>query len=51
MFVGVRLQDSVQVLKERMEKTGYEVIDLSGNEVAKLHLRHLVGGRLPRRRA
>ena len=30
-----------------MEKQGYEFIDLSGNEVAKLHLRHLVGGRLP----
>ncbi len=47
VFVGVRLTDSVQVLKGRMEKFGYEVIDLSGNEVAKLHLRHLVGGRLP----
>jgi threonine dehydratase len=47
VFVGVRLKDSVQVLQGRMEKFGYEVIDLSGNEVAKLHLRHLVGGRLP----
>ncbi len=47
VFVGVRLNDSVQVLQGRMEKLGYEVIDLSGNEVAKLHLRHLVGGRLP----
>ena len=26
---------------------GYEVTDLSRNEVAKLHLRHLVGGCLP----
>jgi threonine dehydratase len=47
VFVGVRLNDSVNVLQGRMEKFGYEVIDLSGNEVAKLHLRHLVGGRLP----
>jgi threonine dehydratase len=47
VFVGVRLNDSVQVLQGRMEQRGYEVIDLSGNEVAKLHLRHLVGGRLP----
>ena len=27
--------------------SGYGVKDLSDNEVAKLHLRHLVGGRLP----
>jgi threonine dehydratase len=47
VFVGVRLKDSVQVLQGRMEQHGYGVIDLSGNEVAKLHLRHLVGGRLP----
>jgi len=47
VFVGIRLKDSVQVLQGRMEEFGYEVIDLSGNEVAKLHLRHLVGGRLP----
>jgi len=26
---------------------GYAVRDLSDNEVAKLHMRHLVGGRLP----
>jgi threonine dehydratase len=47
VFVGVRLTDSVEVLQGRMEKFGYQVIDLSDNEVAKLHLRHLVGGRLP----
>jgi threonine dehydratase len=47
VFVGVRLKDTVQVLQGRMENLGYEFIDLSGNEVAKLHLRHLVGGRLP----
>jgi len=47
VFVGIRLEDPVPVLQERMEQLGYEVIDLSGNEVAKLHLRHLVGGRLP----
>lgn len=47
VFVGVRLKDPVQVLMKRMHKFAVEVIDLSGNEVAKLHLRHLVGGRLP----
>ena len=26
---------------------GYETADLSGNEMAKLHVRHMVGGRAP----
>jgi threonine dehydratase len=26
---------------------GYAVLDLSGNELAKLHVRHMVGGRVP----
>jgi threonine dehydratase len=26
---------------------GYPVLDLSGNELAKLHIRHLVGGQVP----
>ena len=30
---------------------GYETLDLSDNEMAKLHVRHMVGGRAPRRRA
>jgi threonine dehydratase len=47
IFVGVRLQESPEHLQRKLEASGYEVRDLSGNEVAKLHLRHLVGGRLP----
>jgi threonine dehydratase len=26
---------------------GYETVDLTGNEMAKLHVRHMVGGRAP----
>jgi len=47
VFVGVHLQETSQELQQRLKKQGYEVTDLSTNEVAKLHLRHLVGGRLP----
>ena len=47
IFVGVRLQESSRHLQERLIEGGYAVRDLSDNEVAKLHMRHLVGGRLP----
>ncbi|MGD9022016.1 MAG: threonine ammonia-lyase, biosynthetic [Lysobacterales bacterium] len=47
VFVGVRLEESANRLRARLQAAGYEVQDLSANEVAKLHLRHLVGGRLP----
>ncbi len=47
VFVGVRLEESSRHLQARLSEAGYGVKDLSNNEVAKLHLRHLVGGRLP----
>ena len=30
-----------------LEAQGYPVLDLSGNELAKLHIRHFVGGQVP----
>jgi threonine dehydratase len=47
IFVGVRLKESSSHLQKRLVDSGYCVKDLSDNEVAKLHMRHLVGGRLP----
>ena len=47
IFVGVHLQESSVRLQKRLADSGYAVKDLSNNEVAKLHMRHLVGGRLP----
>ena len=47
IFVGVHLHESSGHLQERLIEKGYGVKDLSDNEVAKLHMRHLVGGRLP----
>ena len=47
VFVGVRLQESSRHLQDRLTGLGYPLTDLSTNEVSKLHIRHLVGGRLP----
>jgi threonine dehydratase len=47
IFVGVHLQEALEQLQARLGDEGFAARDLSGNEVAKLHMRHLVGGRLP----
>jgi len=47
VFIGVRLEETSRHLQTRLVESGYGVKDLSDNEVAKLHMRHLVGGRLP----
>lgn len=50
VFVGIALQGGAQEKAEvlaALEQGGYGVIDLSDNEMAKVHLRHLVGGRVP----
>ncbi len=49
IFVGVQIRgraDTEQLIG-RLEAGGFPCLDLSGNELAKLHLRHMVGGRLP----
>ncbi|MBT8095843.1 MAG: threonine ammonia-lyase, biosynthetic [Woeseia sp.] len=50
VFVGVELrrgnEEKHDVLSS-MEALGYRVADLSDNELAKLHVRHMVGGRSP----
>jgi threonine dehydratase len=49
VFVGVQistLQD-VQDLIQLLEQNALQAVDLTHNEMAKLHIRHLVGGRLP----
>ncbi len=50
VFVGVQLARGMQEREELLSKlaqAGYPVIDLSDNEMAKLHVRHMVGGRSP----
>ena len=50
IFVGVQLRHGMQErleLLEQVRKAGFPVEDLSDNEMAKLHVRHMVGGRAP----
>ena len=48
VFVGVKLKNGkteFNALLEHLADNGYECSDLSQNELAKLHVRHMVGGR------
>ena len=49
IFVGVQLAhaDQRDALLRDLEATGYGVLDLTDNELAIVHLRHMVGGRAP----
>lgn len=49
IFVGVQLAHADQrgALVCALEKQGYSVTDLTGDELSKVHLRHMVGGRAP----
>jgi threonine dehydratase len=49
IFVGLRIasrQDAAQ-LAEQLRAGGYETVDLSDNEMAKQHIRYMVGGQAP----
>jgi threonine dehydratase len=50
VFVGLQLAraDDRAAIVSQLEARGYAVADLTENELAKLHTRHLVGGRAPR---
>jgi len=49
IFVGVAIADPTEadVLVANLQAQGLPTLDLTDNEVAKLHLRHLVGGHAP----
>ncbi len=46
VFVGVQVASRAESLKlvEHLRRQGYATLDLTDDEVAKLHIRHLVGG-------
>jgi len=49
IFVGFATEsrhDGAQ-LAAQLKTAGYEAVDLTGNEMAKLHVRHMVGGHAP----
>lgn len=47
VFVGISIRDSDESgrIQEMLETHGYQVINLIDNELAKLHIRHMVGGK------
>ena len=47
IFVGIAVQsrEDAKALGMKLGKLGYQTVDLSDNEMAKLHVRHMVGGR------
>jgi threonine dehydratase len=49
IFVGVQIASraDAEALVSRLRAAGYETADLTDNEMAKLHVRHMVGGRTP----
>jgi len=50
IFVGVSMADARlegPPFIDMLRTNGYDVHDLSNNEVAKLHIRHMVGGHVP----
>jgi threonine dehydratase len=50
VFVGLKLRGAESEkgkLLEQLRALGYQVLDISANEAAKLHVRYMVGGRAP----
>jgi len=50
IFAGVQLRHGIEeknkLIQSLIEK-GYQVVDMSADEVAKMHVRHMVGGHAP----
>ena len=49
VFAGIQVRGQAETVElvEKLQRNGLPTLDLSGNEMAKLHLRHLVGGHAP----
>ena len=49
IFVGVRIANRADgaAVKEVFEGEGFDVLELTDDELSKVHLRHMVGGRSP----
>jgi threonine dehydratase len=49
VFVGIQVKDQSETsdLVDKLQRNKLATLDLSDNEMAKLHLRHLVGGHAP----
>lgn len=49
IFVGMQIQNRSErsTMVQTFENCGFEILDLTDDELTKLHLRHMVGGRSP----
>ncbi|HEY2989173.1 MAG TPA: threonine ammonia-lyase, biosynthetic [Candidatus Binatia bacterium] len=49
IFVGVQVRDALEIrrLAAALRRHGYATLDMTDNEMAKLHARYMVGGRAP----
>lgn len=50
IFVGLRVSDATKdrpKIFEKLQANGYNIVDLTDNDLAKEHTRHMVGGRPP----
>lgn len=50
VYAGIQLSEGLEerdTVITSLKEAGYPVIDMSDNEVAKLHIRYMVGGRVP----
>ena len=50
VFAGVQLRHGIEeknTLIDHLRMKGYDVVDLSNDEVAKMHIRYMVGGHAP----
>jgi threonine dehydratase len=49
VFVGIQIQSPAEAARiaRNFERAGFPTLDLTEDELAKLHIRHLVGGRSP----
>ena len=50
VFAGIKLANGLKEKEELLEKlqsSGYPVVDMTDNEMAKNHVRYMVGGRFP----
>lgn len=49
IFVGLQISNraDAKAMAEKFEANGFRTLDLTDDELAKMHLRHMVGGRSP----
>ncbi|MCG8377960.1 MAG: threonine ammonia-lyase, biosynthetic, partial [Proteobacteria bacterium] len=50
VFAGVQLKNGIEeknALLSQLKEKGYDVIDLSNDVIAKMHIRYMVGGHAP----